>query len=75
MLCSGIVFCKSCRERVQRLTHTHTHTPHRQRKWAQALYSRKMHQIVISHFCFLWITKRSQLFPGLPSGVGGGEEG
>lgn len=53
----------------------HTHTPHRQRKWAQALYSRKMHQIVISHFCFLWITKRSQLFPGLPSGVGGGEEG
>lgn len=50
------------------LPHMHAHTPcHRQRKWAQAIYSKKMNQIVISHFCFLWITKCSQLFPGLLS--------
>lgn len=31
-----------------------------------------MNQIVIFHFCFLWIAKHSQLFPGLLGRRGGG---
>ena len=31
-----------------------------------------MNQIVIFHFCFLWIDKHSQLFPGLLGRRGGG---
>lgn len=55
-------------QKPQRVGTGGSHALHHQRPWAQAIYSRKMNQIVISHFCFLWITKRSQLFPGLPSG-------
>lgn len=82
MLRSGsfLGFCfsqKLQREGTEAHIHAHAHALHHQRKWARAIYLRKMNQVVISHFCFLWITKRSQLFPGLPS-LGrkdGGREG
>lgn len=63
------------RQRVQAAcARLHTPPPPR-RKWGQVIYSRRMNQIVSSHFCFFGLPNALSCFQGSPGGVAGRKDG